>query len=282
MFNYKLYTTMTNTNVNATLDDIVFEHRNKDYGAYELRTTYAKTLNRAFAIGTSIVLVSISASAIYSSYQHDKEIKREVIVDLERIYEPRELPPVEPPKPEEPEPEPPKQKMVDYVATFVTAEEPEIEYEIPDDSKIDISVIGDTNVEIGNDATSIVSETPPEPDKGLGKIIEVPVIEEPVTFVEQMPSFAGGVSEMYKFLGKNINYPSQAQRANVEGKVFLSFIVEKDGSITNVSTLKGINFGCDEEAERVIKLMPKWISGKQNGRAVRVKFTIPVVFKLSE
>jgi protein TonB len=87
---------------------------------------------------------------------------------------------------------------------------------------------------------------------------------------------------MYKFLGKNLKYPTAAQRANIQGKVFLSFIVEKDGSITDIETMKGIGFGCDEEAMRVVKLMPKWIAGKQNGRNVRVKFTIPVFFRLDD
>jgi protein TonB len=85
---------------------------------------------------------------------------------------------------------------------------------------------------------------------------------------------------MYRYIGENMKYPSAAQRANVSGKVFVKFVVEKDGSIGDISILKGIGFGCDEEASRVIKSMPKWSPGRQNGRNVRVYFTMPISFRL--
>jgi protein TonB len=128
-----------------------------------------------------------------------------------------------------------------------------------------------------------IAETPPaETPPAITKTVEIEENNLPFTSVEESPSFVGGVNEMYKFLGKNLKYPSAAQRANIQGKVFLKFIVEKDGSITGVETLKGIGFGCDEEASRVVKLMPKWIAGRQNGRNVRVLYTIPVFFKLDD
>lgn len=82
------------------------------------------------------------------------------------------------------------------------------------------------------------------------------------------------------FLSQNLRYPSAAQRSNVQGKVFLSFTIETDGSLSNINVIRGIGFGCDEEALRVMKLMPKWKPGKQSGRAVRVKFNLPIVFML--
>jgi len=135
----------------------------------------------------------------------------------------------------------------------------------------------------GTDSDEIAAAPPTEVKSVEKTIVELPE-EDNTAFitVEVQPSFMGGNSEMYKFLSKNLKYPSAAQRANIQGKVFLSFIVEKDGSITDIETMKGIGFGCDEEAMRVVKLMPKWIAGKQNGRNVRVKFTIPVFFKLDD
>ncbi len=100
------------------------------------------------------------------------------------------------------------------------------------------------------------------------------------TAVEQNPEFPGGMSAMYRFLGNNIKYPSEAQKNKVQGRVFVRFIVEKDGSIGRVEVLKGIGFGCDEEAIRVVKSMPKWIPGRQNGKPVRVYYNMPIVFKL--
>lgn len=272
---------MKNTNVKATLDDIVFEHRNKDYGAYELRTSYPKTLNRAFWIGTSVVLISISASAIYANLQPKEKNQTVHEFELIPIEEERPEQPIEPPKPKEPEPIQKQQEVVKYLSP-VPVEDTKPEEIVPPNDKLENVIIGSIDQE-GEKSNSIIDEAPPvKTPKPEAVIAEIEKIEEPFITVEQAPTFAGGMSEMYKFLSKNLKYPAAAQRANVQGKVFLSFIVEKDGSITDVSTIKGIGFGCDEEAERVLKLMPKWIAGMQNGRAVRVRFTMPVVFKLDE
>jgi TonB family protein len=100
------------------------------------------------------------------------------------------------------------------------------------------------------------------------------------TAVEENPEFQGGVLAMYKFLGENIKYPLPASRANVSGRVFAQFVVKTDGSISDVTVLKGIGFGCDEEAIRVLKSMPKWNPGKQGGKAVNVRYTLPINFEL--
>ena len=100
------------------------------------------------------------------------------------------------------------------------------------------------------------------------------------TAAEQNPQFPGGMPAMYRFLGNNIKYPNEAQRASVSGRVYVKFVVEKDGSISSVEVLKGIGFGCDAEAIRVIKSMPKWIPGRQNGKPVRVYYNMPIVFKI--
>jgi protein TonB len=104
--------------------------------------------------------------------------------------------------------------------------------------------------------------------------------ETPFIVVERMPEFPGGMNALQNFIGQNIRYPSNAAESGIQGTVYLSFVVEKDGSISNIKTLRGIGGGCNEEAERVLRLMPGWKPVNQFGKPVRVAFTVPVVFKL--
>jgi protein TonB len=148
----------------------------------------------------------------------------------------------------------------------------------------------------------VVEETPtieelkqvdvaPETTEGTGEIIfDEPVQEataEPeedpnkvYMVVEQQPEFPGGLAAMMKFLQTNIKYPSQARRMGTEGSVFVEFVVDQAGNINNPRVIKGIGSGCDEEAVRVIQKMPPWKPGKQNGKAVKVRFVLPVKFVL--
>ncbi len=100
--------------------------------------------------------------------------------------------------------------------------------------------------------------------------------------VETMPAFRGGEQKLFEFLGNNLVYPKEAIEAGIEGKVFVEFYIEKDGTVCDAKVLRGIGYGCDEEALRVIGLMPKWSPGKQRGKAVRVRYTLPINFKLSK
>jgi protein TonB len=106
--------------------------------------------------------------------------------------------------------------------------------------------------------------------------------EKPFVVVEQMPSFPGGDSELRKFLSENLTYPLSAQENGIQGRVIIRFVVGKDGSISDIVVLRGIDPDCDNEAVSVMKKSPKWMPGKQNGREVNVFFTLPVVFKLEE
>ena len=129
----------------------------------------------------------------------------------------------------------------------------------------------------------VVAQTPKEEVKYTK--VEVEETEEPqekVIFqvVEEMPEFPGGMSEAMKFLAKNIKYPVAAQQAKIEGRVIVQFVVERDGSISDVHTLRGVNPDLDAEAIRVVSLMPKWKPGKQRGKAVAVKYTMPIMFRL--
>lgn len=123
---------------------------------------------------------------------------------------------------------------------------------------------------------------PPPPEESAIVTLSEKPADEVFIGVEKQPEFIGGEVAMRAYLGQNIVYPAAASRANVSGRVVLQFIIEKDGSIGTAKVLKGIGFGCDEEAVRVIKSMPNWNPGTQNGKPVRVYFTLPVIFSLVE
>lgn len=261
-----------------TLDEIVFEHRNKEYGAYQLRTNYTTSLSKATFIGVSFFLLMLLTNFIFARAKDNNLSDEGVIINVQKLPdEPQPI--IEKIK----EPEPPKEVEQLKEVKFITLEvvkNTENESPPPPQSEIDNAVIGTENKE-GKIVTNITETPPVEAPPAIVKVLEI--TEEsnaPFLTVEEKPSFIGGDKEMYKFLSNNLKYPSAAQRANIQGKVFLKFIVEKDGSISGVETMKGIGFGCDEEAARVVKLMPKWIAGRQNGRNVRVFFTLPVFFRL--
>lgn len=113
------------------------------------------------------------------------------------------------------------------------------------------------------------------------EVEEDEVVEQEIfQIVEEMPSFPGGDQKMMEYVAKNIKYPQIARETGVQGKVFVNFVVEPDGSVSNVKILRGIGGGCDEEAMRVVKSMPKWKPGKQRGKPVRVSYNLPVNFRL--
>jgi len=113
------------------------------------------------------------------------------------------------------------------------------------------------------------------------KVEEKVVVDEIFDVVEEQPEYPGGTQELYNFIGKNFKYPEMARAANVQGKVYVSFVVGKDGSIEDVKILRGLGSGLDEEASRVVKMMPKWTPGKQRGKNVKVRYNLPIVCKLS-
>lgn len=129
------------------------------------------------------------------------------------------------------------------------------------------------NADVQQDEVIEVYEAP--------EIIDDEVVEQEIfQIVEEMPSFPGGEAKLMEYVSKNIKYPQIARETGIQGRVFVGFVVEPDGSISNVKLLRGIGGGCDEEAMRVIKSLPKWKPGKQRGKAVRVSYQIPVFFKL--
>lgn len=273
--------------VQMTLDEIVFQNKNKEYGAYFLRKNYSKYLTRSVVVG-----VGIFGSIFLGAWTFNKFIapnlnkdKMEVVeIDLSKLKEepeqPEEKPELPPPPPPPPAP-PPEVAQVKFLPPEPKKDEDvPMEEPPPPAEKVEEAVISSKTVEGVKPVGDFVPPPPPPAEITRPVEIEKPREEEIFTTVEQNPEFPGGISAMYKFIGQNIKYPAAAQRANVAGKVFVRFVVERDGSIGDVQVLKGIGFGCDEEAIRVIKSMPKWSPGKQNGRTVRVFYNMPVAYVL--
>ena len=114
-------------------------------------------------------------------------------------------------------------------------------------------------------------------DKVIEEVVETPIF----TVVEEMPSFPGGDESRIKFLTENIKYPQMAKESGIQGTVYVTFVVDEKGRVADVKVLRGIGGGCDEEAVRVVKLMPPWNAGKQSGKPVRVQFNMPIRFTLN-
>jgi protein TonB len=149
---------------------------------------------------------------------------------------------------------------------------PEI-IEVPDEQEIEEEIEVNLDVEVTEETVieDVVFEEAPEEEAA----------DEIFQFVEDQPAPLGGMKAFYAYVGKNMKYPAQARRMGIEGKVYVTFVVGKDGALTDVRVLKGIGAGCDMEAIRVLSGAPKWKPGKQRGRPVRVRMQLPIIFKLN-
>lgn len=264
----------------ASLDDIVFEGRNKAYGAYLLRRLYNKHITRASIIATILFFLFISIPLINRLIASDEEeeVVERIITEVDLAPPPplEENTPPPPPPPDLPPPPPPVRAQVKYTPPVVKRdEEVQEEEEIPDIEELKDVDVGTKTVEGVKGAPLDLGDI-----DGTSDVVAEVVEEKPYTYVEQMPSFPGGETEMLKYLAKNIRYPAAAQRAGVEGLVVLSFVVSKTGEISEIQVVKNLGAGTDEEAMRVVKTMPKWTPGKQNGRTVPVRYTLPVRFTI--
>jgi len=258
--------------------DVVFTDRNKAYGAYDLRKENPKNTNKALVIGVILFVVLISGQTIYNFVMGFIPKAQDKVHVTNVILPPP--PPLDQKKPPPPPPEPPKPK-VDQVKFPPPVVKPdnEVKEEPPKIEELKVAdpgqktIKGDPNADIkidepvGNSDQKAVTEEDPN------KIF---------TAVEKDPSFKGGIEKFYSYLQKNIHYPAVAKENNVQGKVFMTFVVERDGSLTDIKVLRPLGSGCDEEATRVLKASPKWTPGIQNGRPVRVQYTVPISFALQQ
>jgi periplasmic protein TonB len=249
-----------------SLEDIVFATRNKEYGSYYLRKRYRRYVTISLIIGL-LLLGGAVGYPLINAYLNKSKLSREneKTVSAEMMNIPKEELPPPPPPP------PPPEALVEKVKFTAPV------------------VVEDTNIESGlmtqDDLSAKPAEAPSE-DVQIEVVDEKPqVIEQKVeteifTVVEEQPAYPGGDEARSKYLQDNIKYPEEAKELGIQGRVFVTFVVEVDGSITDVRVLRGIGGGCDEEAIRVVQAMPKWVPGKQRGVPVRVQFNLPIKFTL--
>lgn len=260
--------------------DIIFNERNKEYGAYELRKNYQKRARNAVVISLVFALVAVSAPLI-AGLLIDKEILEYPIDKDPVIITEVKIDPVLP------KPGPTTTNIDDPIIPDIPTEivhptevidpiEPPIDLPItdpgPQGPDLPTGSFDPANIGGSGSASS-------------GGIIELPK-EPEITYstemgLEQYPEFPGGEDALFNYLSAHIKYPSKAIENEREGKVVIGFVVNKDGEIDEMSVLKSLGYGCDEEAMRVIKDMPKWKAGKNNGKPVKVYYTLPIHFELS-
>lgn len=264
--------------------ELVFENKNKAYGAYQLRKETGKRNVKAmiivFATIAAIIVAAWAKVAIENAMP--KKVAIETDVELSKLAQKKEAK-VERKEPVKVEME---QKVVEKVKSSVKFTAPEIKKDEdvkPEDELKSQDDLAKTNTAIGSFDVKGNDEAEGEVLKAKEVIAdEKPKEEETKVFdvVEQMPQFPGGQQALFEYLSKNIKYPVIAEENGVQGRVIVTFVVERDGSITDVKVVKSVDPSLDKEAQRVIKSMPHWIPGKQNGSAVRVKYTVPVIFRL--
>lgn len=204
-------------------------------------------------IGLIIALAATLLAFEWKSYDKSVEGFGERIVD----DTPEEIIPITEQKVKPPPPPPPQQ----VIQLNIVEDDVEVEEDLLIDAEAD-------------ETTEVEEYIPIEVDEEV--VEEAPIF----TVVESMPEFKGGMAKLYSYLGNNIKYPVMAKESGIQGKVYVTFVVERDGSITDVRVLRGIGGGCDEEAVRVVSGMPGWTPGKQRGKPVRVQYNLPVRFTL--
>ena len=265
--------------------DLVFAGRNQAYGAYQLRKGTGK--RNVISIIAVVALVLLCQIGLSIKKAADAEARKRAamteVVELSKLEQPKKKAEVKQQKKIELEPEKVVERersSIKFTAPVIKKDnevKPEEELKTQDELMNTKTAIGAIDVK-GNDdkggevlkLKEAVAQPEPKPEVE-NKVFDV---------VEQMPSFPGGPSALMKYLSENVKYPVVAQENGVQGRVVVSFVVEKDGHITDVKVVRSVDPSLDKEAARVVKSMPSWIPGKQNGSAVRVKYNVPVSFKL--
>ena len=288
--------------------DLIFEGKNKEFGAYDLRKKSEKrhTLAVIFTlIGLVVVILMVIGYSKFSEWQEQKRLE-ELMLEREKMsnieMEAEEVPEeeqeeqkveVEEQKPEEIPDQVPEAQVQQTQIAIVPPDQ--VKNEVKDIRElIENNDIRGKKDQEGQEANFEKAELPAPIEQATKKIeAPAPTVPEPpkppeppkednkvFEAVEQPPAFPGGEAALMKWLSSNIRYPESAQQNGTQGRVIIRFVVEKDGSISDVKVAKGVDKELDNEAVRVVKRMPKWQPGKNNGQAVRTAFNLPVTFKL--
>lgn len=267
--------------LSADVLDIIFDGRNKEYGAYDLRKTYNKRMTRAMLFAGAI-LVLIFLGTVLANQLGKKKAGQDMIVQdvqLEEVKQEQKNEPPPPPPP--PKPEPPKVEMAKFTPPKIVKDEEVKEDEKPPEvEKLEETKIGTVNQE-GLKDEGIVA--PPASDEGKG-VVEAPKKQEEdwdktFTKVEIESDYPGGASAWMRYLNKSLRYPQEAIDNEIQGTVVVQFIVDKAGNVSDVEAISGPN-ELRDEAVRVIKKSGQWTPAVQNGRQVKSYKKQPIVFRL--
>ena len=266
--------------------DLVFEGRNQAYGAYKLRKkTTKRNITAIVSVAVLIILCLIGLQLKNFVDAQRAKVASTEVNELTALKQPKKEVEIKQKKVEIKEPEKVVERVkssIKFTAPTIKKDDevkPEEELKTQDELMDTKTAIGTFDVKGNDDANGEgikAKETIAQPEPQVQKVEENKVFE----VVEQMPAFPGGDSELMKFLKENMKYPPIAAENGVQGRVVVGFVVEKDGSITDVRIEKSIDPSLDREAQRVVKSMPRWIPGKQNGSPVRVKYRVPCLFRL--
>lgn len=270
----------SNKILSADILDLVFEGRNKEYGAYQLRKTYNKRITMALIITASIAIIALGGSLLANSLESNKsklEVKDVVLQDIKQEEEKKPPPPPPPPKVE-----PPKVEMTKFTPPKIVKDEEVKKEDIPPE----VEKLEDTKIDVVSQE-GVKDEglaTPAQIDEGKQVIEEKKEDENQVfTKVEVEASFPGGEGAWRKYLERNLNSSTPVDNGAAEGSytVWVQFIVDKEGNISDVKALSSHGFGMEDEAVKVIKRGPKWVPALQNGRHVKAYRKQPITFVVS-
>ncbi|MDO8266113.1 MAG: energy transducer TonB [Candidatus Saccharibacteria bacterium] len=255
--------------------DIVFEGRNKVYGAYQLRQSNRKTTIKALIIGAIFFSIAVAAPLIINLLPEgeEQEIDRDIKITAIKLPPKEEKPKLNVPPPPPP---PPKVDQVKFVKPVVAKAE-EVTEEPPKIVEIKDKKVGAETIKGDPDAILTVEPV------GTGKAAVVEEAPDNQIYntagIEVKPDFPGGINKFYKFVGDNYQTPEED---GLKGKVYVTFVVEKDGSLTDIKVIRDIGYGTGKEAIRVLKKCPKWTPGEQNGKKVRVLYSLPITIQSAE
>jgi protein TonB len=247
-------------------DEIVFEERNKEYGAYQLRRKYNRTVMSSsllgiILVGTAVIMPYINAKAAEMRTRHEE---LQVEIKMENLDQPNEL--VVPPPPPPPPPAEIVQQQKYVPPVVVDSVKPEEVTQLMTADQAQIEVRNEEVIEVIEVTKEEVQEEEAEP--------------EPFYVVEEMPMFPGGDQEIIKYIANNVVYPEVAKENNIQGRVIVKFCVTSTGGVDQVSILKGVDPELDAEVIRVVKTLPPFKPGKQGGKPVPVWYTVPILFQL--
>ncbi|MEI6408263.1 MAG: energy transducer TonB [Bacteroidota bacterium] len=265
--------------------EIVFANRNKAYGAYQLRREYSTNLGRAFGFGLLLIGLLLLLPRILQAISFNSKPTEAAysITEVNIAKKTEELKKATPPPPKVKTP-PPVRAQIKSVPPVIMSDD-KVKKEDPPATPEELL---NSNKQIGKENREGTNDGPPEDPKP--NVISDIIVDyaakdaEPeydAITVQKMPSFLGGEKELFNYLAKNIAYPQLAKEMNIVGMVVITFVVNKDGSVSNIELLKDIGGGCGKEAIRVVRNMPKWMPGENNGQPVKVRFTLPVRFQLN-